>query len=375
VGAVSPGDRGTAGEPVHLVLEDEHRRLGARFGGFAGWWMPISYGSDRGEHLQTRAAAGLFDLSHMAEITLEGPDAVAVADATLTADVAALEPGRARYCFSCNDRGGVEDDLVVYRLGPDRLLVVANAANRDVVLGAITAAGAGRRAEVRDRTGSTVLLALQGPLAAEVTRGLTGGGELPARFGVTEAVIGGFDVLVSRTGYTGEDGFELFVDNAGAHALHRQILREGRGQVVPAGLAARDSLRLEAGLPLHGHELTRDLSPYDAGLGRFVALQKPAEFTGRAALARRAVTPGTRALVGLRGSAGRAPRAANPVLGPAGSPVGTVTSGAPSPSLGVPIAMAYVAPSLATPGTTLLVEVRGEVVTTEVVELPFYRRR
>ena len=360
---------------LHLPLEAEHERIGARFAAFAGWWLPLHYGSDRGEHLATRSNAGLFDLTHMAEIIVSGDGAVAALDLLLTADLQALPVGRARYCFLCNEAGGVVDDLVVYRLAPDRLLVVANAANHEAVLQRVAGAAARVDAAVADDTGTSVLLALQGPAAAGVLGTLAGGVEgLPARFRVREARIGATAVLVSRTGYTGEDGFELFVRRDAALELYRLIIDEGEGSVVPAGLAARDSLRLEAGLPLFGHELGEDISPYDAGLGRFVDLDKSVEFVGRAALEQRASAVGTRALVGLRAMPGPSPRAGDVVSDATRSAVGVVTSGAPSPSLGVPIAMAFVAPEHAELGTELVVQVREHAVSVLVVELPFYRR-
>lgn len=386
-------------------LHDEHVALGAALTPFAGWLMPLRYTSDLAEHTAVRTAAGLFDLSHMAELWVSGPDAGAFLDRALVGALGALGVGRARYTMICAQDGGVLDDLVVYRPREDAWLVVANAANRDTVVGALTERLTAWRDALdvtfEDRTDATALVAVQGPRALEI---VTAAGVVPVEGGAgaladlkyyaaLDATVvlpaGGEDggepeptsVLVARTGYTGEDGFELFVDDAAGPALWRALLAAGEAHgLVPAGLAARDSLRLEAGMPLYGHELTTATTPYSAGLGRVVRLDKvdaagePVAFVGREALAAAAQAAPERVLVGLVGESRRAGREGYPVLDAAGEPVGVVTSGAPSPTLGHPVAMAYVRPDVAEVGTALAVDVRGRAEPVRVVALPFYRR-
>ncbi|WP_090032451.1 glycine cleavage system aminomethyltransferase GcvT [Cellulomonas marina] len=386
-------------------LHDEHVALGGTLVPFAGWTMPLRYTSDLAEHTAVRTAAGLFDLSHMGEIVVEGPGAGAFLDRALVGALSALRVLGARYTMLCREDGGVLDDLVVYRTGDEAYLVVANAANHEVVLAALrerAAAAAGVVGEVRveDRSAATALVAVQGPRALDVLVALPGlvlaagpdGSvtDLPTGLAVLKyyaclpAAVDGRPVLLARTGYTGEDGFELFCDAADAPALWRALLAVGTPLgLVPAGLAARDSLRLEAGMPLYGHELDTTTTPFEAGLGRVVRLDKvdaagePVPFVGREALAARAGSAPARVLVGLEGLGRRAAREGYPVLASAAADaprVGTVTSGAPSPTLGRPVAMAYVTPELSAPGTELAVDVRGRPEPVRVVALPFYRR-
>src|ERR1700733_6508979 len=315
-------------------LTSVHERLGATLTGFAGWLMPLRYGSETAEHNAVRTAAGLFDLSHMGEIMVTGPGAAAALDYALVGQPSTLAPGRARYTMICAPDGGILDDLIVYRLADAEFLVVANAANTDVVAKALTdRAGAG--AQVADRTDEYALIALQGPNATSILTPLTNADLGAVKYYASyPATVAGRDILLARTGYTGEDGFELFTAPPDA-----ALTEAGAGHgLLPAGLSARDTLRLEAGMPLYGNELGPDLTPFDAGLGRVVKLDKPGDFVGRAALAAAAQAPPRRVLVGLRGGTRRAPRPRDPVLWD-GQPAGTVTSGAPSPPLGVPIAM------------------------------------
>jgi aminomethyltransferase len=295
----------------------------------------------------------------------------------------------------CADDGGVLDDLVVYRTGETDFLVVANASNAEVVLAELVARGAGFDATVTDASAETALVAVQGPRAVAVVTSVTAAEDVEAvaalrYYAGLPATVAGVRVLAARTGYTGEDGFELFVAAAEAPTLWRALLAAGAPHgLVPGGLAARDTLRLEAGMPLYGQELDRTTTPYDAGLGRVVRLDKagadgtPLEFVGRTALAERADAPSTRVLVGLQGLGRRAarhgypvvrPAAAGTALGATGDVVGAVTSGAPSPTLGHPIALAYVSPDVAEVGTELAVDVRGRAEPVRVVPLPFYRR-
>jgi aminomethyltransferase len=366
--------------PRRTPLTSVHERLGANLTDFAGWLMPLRYGSETAEHNAVRNAAGLFDLSHMGEFAVTGPGAAATLDYALTGEPSALAPGRARYTMICADDGGVLDDLIVYRLADEEFLVVANAANAAVVGAALTERAAGRDALVTDKTSDYALIAIQGPRAAAILSRLTSTDLAQVRYYASyPAQVSGRDVLLARTGYTGEDGFEIFAAPQDAEYLWTELSQAGQGDgLVPAGLSARDTLRLEAGMPLYGNELGADMTPFDAGLGRVVKLGKPGDFVGRAALAARAERPAARQLIGLTLASRRVPRHGYDVLFN-GKPCGTVTSGAPSPTLGVPIAMAYVSPEAAAGAgagqeSGLAVDVRGRAEPATLVELPFYRR-
>ena len=344
--------------------------------------MPLRYGSETAEHTAVRTAAGLFDLSHMGEFAVTGDEAAAALDYALTGEPSALKPGRARYTMICAADGGILDDLIVYRLADDGFLVVANAANAAVVGAELAERAAGRNAHVQNRTDDYALIAVQGPRAATILARLTDTDLAAVKYYASyPARVAGRDVLLARTGYTGEDGFEIFAAPDDAEYLWAELSDTGAAHgMVPAGLAARDTLRLKAGMPLYGNELTADLTPFDAGLGRVVKLDKPGDFVGRHALAERATAAPQRQLIGLTAQSRRVPRHGYAVLWD-GEPAGTVTSGAPSPTLGVPIAMAYVRPDVAVaasrsgPGTgTLAVDVRGRAEPATLVELPFYRR-
>ena len=360
-----------------------HEKLGASLTDFAGWLMPLRYGSETAEHTAVRTAAGLFDLSHMGEIAVTGHGAAAALDYALTGEPSALKPGRARYTMICAADGGILDDLIVYRLADNDFLVVANAANSAVVGAALADRAAGHDAAVNDRTDDYGLIAIQGPQAAAILARLTDADLTTVKYyGSYPVQVAGHPVLLARTGYTGEDGFEIFTAPGDAEHLWAELTDAGAADgLVPAGLAARDTLRLEAGMPLYGNELAADRTPFDAGLGRVVKLDKPGDFVGRHALADRAAAAPQRELIGLTSQSRRVPRHGYPVLWN-GEPCGTVTSGAPSPTLGVPIAMAYVRPDVAAaaanePGTgtgTLAVDVRGRAEPATLVELPFYRR-
>lgn len=377
-------------------LDAEHLAAGATMTEFAGWSMPLRYTSDLAEHRAVRTAAGLFDLSHMGEIAVRGPGAGAALDGALVGSLSTLEVGRARYTMLCQEDGGILDDLVVYRRSDDDFLVVANAANTAVVLAELHRRCAptppAGRVEVVDETGGTALIAVQGPASARVLEPLVADPAvradvvaLPYYASTTTAVTtedGPVPAFVARTGYTGEDGFELFVAREHAPGLWRSLLAAGATSGLgPAGLACRDSLRLEAGMPLYGNELDRTTTPFEAGLGRVVRFDKvddagaPRDFVGRSALAGRADAQPSRLLVGLRGTGRRAARSGYPVLsGPDGPVVGHVTSGVPSPTLGHPVALAYVTPEASAEGTELVVDVRGRPEPAVVVPLPFYRR-
>jgi glycine cleavage system T protein (aminomethyltransferase) len=378
-----------AAAPRRSPLHDEHVALGATLTPFAGWQMPLRYTGDLAEHQAVRTAAGLFDLSHMGEIEIEGPQAAAALDYALVGNLTALAVGRARYTMICEESGGVIDDLVVYRLADERYMIVANASNVGVVVPALRERFAGFDVTLSDASLTTALIAVQGPAAEAIVVSVTEPRDVGAvkdlkYYASTNATVSEVPALVARTGYTGEDGFELFVPAELAPALWRDLLAAGAPSgLIPAGLSARDSLRLEAGMPLYGNELDRTTTPYDAGLGRVVRLDKtgpdgaPVAFVGRAALEARHQSEPARVLVGLQGLGRRAARHGYPVLGGTADDaphVGHVTSGAPSPTLGYPVAMAYVTPEVSAVGSELAVDVRGRHEPVRVVALPFYRR-
>lgn len=375
-------------------LYSRHEALGASFTDFAGWDMPLQYSSSLEEHRAVRERAGLFDLSHMGELWVRGPGAVEVLNRTFVSDFTKLRVGRAKYTLLCNDAGGILDDLIVYRLDDEEYLVVPNAANVAVVLAALRRSLPGvDGVNVEDATASTALVAVQGPRAEDVlVAALESHGSHPAEveavrelryYAAMRLLVAGVSAVVARTGYTGEDGFELFVPAGLAGDLWDLLLQVGEHVgLQPAGLGARDSLRLEAGMPLCGHELTTDTAPSQVGSGRVVSLSKPQDFPGREALERlaeRIEAGGFEApvLVGLRAETRRAMRAGCEVLaevppaltspddeGGLGAdqelaPVGVITSGLFSPTLGSAIAMALVDPTVAREGTDVVVDVRG----------------
>lgn len=362
------------------ALDAVHRSLGATMTDFAGWDMPLRYGSERDEHQAVRSRAGLFDLSHMGEITVTGPGAAALLDHALVGEISGVKPGRARYTMICREDGGILDDLIVYRLRATEYMVVANASNARTVFAALTERAPGFDAEVRDDSDTVALIAVQGPAAGGILAAPADADlENLKYYAGLPGEVAGVPALIARTGYTGEDGFELFVDPADAQKLWQALTEAGEpAGLVPCGLSCRDTLRLEAGMPLYGHELSTSLTPFDAGLGRVVKFEKESDFVGRAALAeaaRRAEENPPRVLVGLIAEGRRVPRAGYPVVAD-GQVIGEVTSGAPSPTLGRPIAMAYVDAAHAKPGAPGVgVDIRGSHEPYEVVALPFYKRR
>jgi aminomethyltransferase len=381
----------------YTALHEEHKKLGASFTDFGGWQMPLKYTSELAEHHAVRNAAGIFDLSHMGEVWVTGPGAAAFLDYALVGKISAMAVGKAKYSLICNEDGGIVDDLIVYRRpasaeaagteSADRFLVVPNAGNAATVAAALAERAAGFEVVVDDVSVDTSLIAVQGPKAEEILlrlvpaaqHELVTGLKYYAGVEVPFLVAGaGQELLLARTGYTGEDGFEIFVDNADADALWQAVIAiADEGELTPAGLACRDSLRLEAGMPLYGNELSLEGDPFAAGLGPVVALSKEGDFVGKAALAAKkdagAGTSTGRKLVGLKGLGRRAGRAHYPVLKD-GKVVGEVTSGQPSPSLGYPVAMAYVDVEYTEPGTPLDIDLRGKAEPFEVVALPFYKR-
>ncbi|MFE4819913.1 glycine cleavage system aminomethyltransferase GcvT [Streptomyces sp. NPDC056704] len=366
--------------PRLTALDALHRSLGATMTDFAGWDMPLRYGSERDEHLAVRTRAGLFDLSHMGEITVTGPQAAALLNHALVGNIASVGVGRARYTMICREDGGILDDLIVYRLAENEYMVVANASNAQVVLDALTERAAGFDALVRDDRDAYALIAVQGPESPGILKSLTDADLDGLKYYAgLPGTVAGVPALIARTGYTGEDGFELFVAPSDAEKLWQALTDAGAPVgLVPCGLSCRDTLRLEAGMPLYGHELTTSLTPFDAGLGRVVKFEKEGDFVGRAALqeaASRAEENPPRVLVGLVAEGRRVPRAGFSVVAD-GKVIGEVTSGAPSPTLGKPIAMAYVDAAHAAPGTAGVgVDIRGSHEPYEVVALPFYKRQ
>ena len=369
------------GVPRPTPLRAVHESLGATMTEFAGWLMPLRYRGEISEHQAVRQAAGLFDLAHMGEIAVTGPDAAAALDYALVGQPSALAPGRARYTMICVPDGGILDDLIVYRLEHTEYLVVANAVNTAVVAAALRDRAAGHDAQVSDQTAEYALIAIQGPHAARILASITDVNLDDVKYYAGHrGIVADFPVLLARTGYTGEDGFELFTRPGDAEGVWVALTRAGAGDgLVPAGLAARDTLRLEAGMPLYGNELSLQVTPFDAGLGRVVAFSKPGDFVGRAALEERAQAPPQRVLAGLIGASRRVPRHGYTVTWD-GASAGAVTSGAPSPTLGVPIAMAYLDPAAARlahddPAGPLAVDIRGKDEPARLTDLPFYRRQ
>jgi len=361
------------------ALHDRHEALGASFTDFGGWLMPVRYTSDLAEHHAVRTAAGLFDISHMAEFEVTGPGSGAFLDYAVAGAISPMRVGRAKYSLVLAESGGIVDDVIVYRLAEDRFLVIANAGNRDAVAAAFTDRVAGFDAEVVDSTDAYALIAVQGPIARAVVEAAAGIADVQPAFADlgyyawADGTFEGAPLFVARTGYTGEDGFELLVRAEAAPALWDALLAAGAPLgLVPAGLAARDTLRLEAGMPLYGHELSLDIVPAQAGLGRVVAVDKP-DFVGKTALAA-VVAPDAPVLVGLVADGKRAGRAGYAVLNDAGETVGEITSGALSPTLGHPVAMAFVSPAAAAVDTNLFIDVRGTRIPATVTALPFYQR-
>ncbi len=355
-------------------LRARHVALGARLIDFAGWEMPVQYRGILEEHRAVRERAGLFDLSHMGELFVEGGEAGAALAHALVTNPPGLADGRAHYSMIVAPDGGILDDLIVYRLAEDRFLVVANAGNAQLVSDLLAERLDGFKAVLDDRSLATALVAIQGPRSVAILEPLTDVDLAALRYyAIAEGTVAGIPALVARTGYTGEDGFEVFVDTARAVELWDALMTAGGAELQPIGLGARDTLRLEAGMPLYGNELDETTNPFEAGLGRVVKLDKPDDFVGRAALERVARDGVDRSLVGLvlrgRGIA----RHGYP-LHVGDRTTGVVTSGTQSPTLGEPIAMGYVATADSQPGTMIDVEIRDQRVPAEVVALPFYRR-
>jgi aminomethyltransferase len=378
--------------PLHAV----HEAAGASFTDFGGWNMPLKYGSELAEHKAVRSAAGIFDLSHMGEVRVSGPDAAQMLDYALSSVMSTLKPGRAKYGLCLTDAGTILDDLIVYRMDDDaegsvpEYLVVPNAGNAGAVYTALAQRASGRDVTVENESADTSLVAVQGPQAEQIlaqampehARELA---ELKYYAHLTLTLptgAGDVEVLVARTGYTGEDGFELFVhagspEEAGdrGSAVWNAVVKaaEAAGvELTPCGLASRDSLRLEAGMPLYGNELDNAHQPHASGVSFAVPASKEVDFVGKSSLEGKDEV--SQVLVGLKGAGRRAARHGYAVQDAEGTVIGEITSGAPSPTLGYPVAMARIDRAFAAEGTELQVDLRGRGESFTVVPLPFYRR-
>ena len=351
-----------------------HLALGARMVPFGGWEMPVQYSGIMEEHRAVRTCAGLFDVSHMGEIDLAGPGALPLVQRLVTNDVGRLAAGQALYTPMCADAGGIIDDLLVYRLGAEHLMLVVNAANTAEDLAWIRDHAAGDT-RIADRTADTALLAFQGPRAQEILQRLTAAplSEIRYFYSTPGADFAGRAVLVSRTGYTGEDGFELYIDARHSVHLWSAILDAGRGSgALPAGLGARDTLRLEAGLLLHGSDMDQSVSPMEVGLAWTVKLAK-GEFCGAPVLRRQKAQGVSRRLVGFALRERTIARHGFPIQ-QEGETVGRVTSGSFGPTVERSIGLGLVSPGHVEPGERLAVEIRGRGIEGTIAKLPFYTR-
>ena len=352
-------------------LREFHAAHGGRLVDFAGWEMPVQYKSILEEHKAVRRAAGLFDVSHMGEVDVRGPEAGKFLNHLVTNDVAKLFPGRVLYSPMCYPSGGVVDDLLVYMRGPDNYFLCINAGNIDKDLAWIRDQAVKFAVTITDRSADFGLIAVQGPGAAAIVQSLTGAKlDLVKYYHFVEGTVAGAHCLISRTGYTGEDGFELYVAAGEVVALAEAILAAGapRGLEL-AGLGARDSLRLEAGYPLYGHEITQDISPLTAGLGWTVKLDKGADFIGRAALVAEKRDGSNQKIIYYKTGDRRIVRADTPVLGTDGLVVGKVVSGTLSPLLNEAIGSALV--TAASAASPLAVDIRGTKINLQLVKPPF----
>jgi aminomethyltransferase len=350
-------------------LYDWHVAHGARMVDFAGWDMPIQYGTITDEHTTVRTAAGLFDISHMGRLSFGGPDALALIQRVFTNNAASMKDFQARYGLICNEQGGILDDVLVYRW-PYGWTMVVNASNRTKIVDSLQHHKGDLNVDLVDQTLTTCMVAVQGPKAVEFCAGLTDADASQLRYYFAAPTrYRGKQCVVSRTGYTGEDGLEVMLGAAHANELWNDLLERGG---KPCGLGARDTLRLEAAMPLYGHELNEEIDPFQAGLDWAVKMDK-GDFIGRTALERRRADRSLRVRVGLEVEGKRIAREGAAVMRN-GVEAGRVTSGTFAPTLQKAIAMAYVDRALAAPGMNCEVDIRGKPAPARVVELPFYRR-
>lgn len=358
---------------LKTTLYDTHVKYGGKIVPFAGYLLPVQYGTGViAEHMAVRKQCGLFDVSHMGEILCTGPDALKNLNHLLTNDFTTMYDGQARYSPMCNETGGVVDDLIVYKVKEDHYFIVVNASNKDKDYAWMKKHEFGD-VEFKDISSTVGQLALQGPLAGEVLRKLTKEEYIPKKYysAVFEGVVAGITCVVSKTGYTGEDGFELYMDAEKAPELWEALIEAGKEEgLIPCGLGARDTLRLEAGMPLYGHEMSDDISPLETGLSFAIKMAKE-EFIGKEGLESRG--PLTRKRVGLKVTGrGIIREQANVYLGE--QEIGITTSGTHAPYLGYPIAMAFLDIEHVEIGTAVEVDVRGRRVAAEIIPLPFYKK-
>ena len=360
-------------ELKRTALFQEHASSGARLVPFAGWEMPIQYTGILSEARDVRSKAGIFDVSHMGRLEITGADSPRFFHRLVTADVVNMPLGRARYTLVCNEQGGIIDDTILYRMGEERFIFIVNASNADTVLDWL------RRwreewamdVDINVRTQETALIALQGPLAQSILQPMCSVDPSSIRpFRAVEGQVSGFAAVVCRTGYTGEDGFEVIVSAENAPSLWRSF---ADGGATPCGLGARDMLRLEAGLLLHGSDMDATLTPLEAGLERFVSWDK-GDFTGLTALQAIANRGLTRTLVGFRLIEKGIPRHGYAMLNGEDT-IGEVTSGTHSPTLDIGIGLGYVSLEHSNPGTGIAIDIRGRRTEAEVVAIPFYTRK
>ncbi len=369
-------------------LFDAHKALGGRIVPFAGWELPVQYAGLLKEHAAVRTAAGIFDVSHMGEMKIEGPASEEFIDSLVTGDLTKLADGKALYTVACKDDGTILDDLIVYRRGRDKFMIVMNASNRDKIAGHF---GAHARPLVEkgtltfaDISDETALLALQGPKAIEVMKHAQADDAITSltSFSLTEGTVAGVRVIAARTGYTAEDGFELFVHPEDATRLWNALLAAGKPLgIEPCGLGARDTLRLEGRLSLYGNEIDETTNPLEAGLGWVTKLDKPRDFLGKKALIAIKDAGLSRKIVGFQMVGRGIGRHGYPIHAwtgsetPTDAPIGVVTSGSPAPTLDTNIGLGYVPAAHAEIGSKIGIEIRGKLIEAVVVKTPFYRRQ
>lgn len=380
------------------ALHAVHGNLGARFTNFGGWDMPLKYSSELEEHHAVRKTVGVFDLSHMGEVFVSGPQAAEYLDNALISKISAVKVGKAKYSMICTEQGTIIDDLITYRLGEQDFLVVPNAGNVPAVAAALQERTEGFDVNVDNQSEGRSMIAVQGPKAVEVMLDIvenvtdapegSGAGETVKEavegvgyYAAFQGIVAGQPVIIARTGYTGEDGFEIIVKNDGAEVVWAEALAKATAlEGKPCGLACRDTLRLEAGMPLYGNELSLDLTPVDAGLGILAATKSKDAFVGRDAIVKAKEEGTKQSLIGLVGEGRRAARGGYEIYaeGETENAIGKVTSGALSPTLGHPIALAYVSTEAVeagvVEGATVEVDIRGKRFPYKVVALPFYKR-
>lgn len=351
--------------PLHAT----HEKLGASFTDFGGWEMPLKYGSELEEHRAVRSTVGIFDLSHMGEISVQGPDAAAFLDYALISNFSVLKDGKAKYSMIVAEDGGIIDDLITYRFSENHFLVVPNAANTAAVWSAFEARKGDFSVQLTNNSEAFALVAVQGPGSlAALQPMLSDDASALSYYSGSWMTLDGTEVFVARTGYTGEDGFELFCTREDAQKVWDAVIGCG----TPCGLASRDSLRLEASMPLYGNELSTEITPVEAGMGRAFA-KKEADFVGKEALSGREPSV---VIAGLTSEQRRAARSGAEIFLPgAEDRIGVVTSGQPSPTLGYPVALAHLAPEHAEVGTDVEIDIRGRRYPFTIVDTPFYSRK